>query len=41
VEGEEFVGTGDAFVRPTYEQVREWEERYLPPDQHRSYTPDG
>lgn len=35
--GEEYVGAGDAFVRPTYAQIREWEERYLPPGQHRTY----
>jgi hypothetical protein len=38
VEGEEYVGAGDAFVRPTYEEIRAWEERYLPEDRHRIYT---
>jgi 2-methylisocitrate lyase-like PEP mutase family enzyme len=40
VEGEEYVGVGDAFIRPTYEQIRAWEEHYLPSDQHRAYA-DG
>jgi 2-methylisocitrate lyase-like PEP mutase family enzyme len=40
VEGEEFVGAGDAFVRPSYDQIRAWEERYLPSDQRRIYADD-
>lgn len=34
---EEYVGWGDRFVKPTYEQVREFEERYLPQSQQRNY----
>lgn len=34
---DEFVGWGDRFVRPTYEQVRRLEERFLPADQQRDY----
>jgi 2-methylisocitrate lyase-like PEP mutase family enzyme len=39
VEGtEEFVGMGDAFVKPTYEEIRSFEERFLPADRQRDYT---
>ncbi|WP_282597495.1 isocitrate lyase/PEP mutase family protein [Rhodococcus sp. DMU1] len=34
---EEFVGWGDAFVKPTYQEVRGLEERFLPADQQRDY----
>ncbi|MFC9835545.1 oxaloacetate decarboxylase [Rhodococcus sp. NPDC127530] len=34
---EEFVGYGDAFVDPTYKEVREFEERFLPPERQRDY----
>lgn len=34
---EEFIGKGDAFVQPTYEQVRQLEQRFLPADQQRDY----
>lgn len=34
---EEFVGWGDRFVRPSYEEVRRLEERFLPADQQRDY----
>jgi 2-methylisocitrate lyase-like PEP mutase family enzyme len=37
VDGEEYVGAGDAFVRPTYEQIRSWEERYLPAEKQPVY----
>lgn len=33
----EFVGYGDRFVKPTYEQVRQLEERFLPASQQRDY----
>jgi 2-methylisocitrate lyase-like PEP mutase family enzyme len=33
-----FVGHGDRFVRPGYAQLRELEERYLPPELQRDYT---
>jgi methylisocitrate lyase len=37
-EGEEsFLGLGDIFVKPTYKEVRELEERFLPPEKHRDY----
>ena len=35
---EEFVGYGDAFVDPTYQEVREFEERFLPPERQRDYN---
>jgi 2-methylisocitrate lyase-like PEP mutase family enzyme len=35
---EEFVGYGDRFVKPSYQQVRELEERHLPADQQRDYA---
>jgi 2-methylisocitrate lyase-like PEP mutase family enzyme len=39
VEGtEEFVGMGDAFVAPTYEEVRVLEERFLPAERQRDYS---
>ncbi|WP_285314257.1 isocitrate lyase/PEP mutase family protein [Pseudarthrobacter sp. fls2-241-R2A-168] len=34
---EEFVGFGDRFVKPTYQQVRELEERFLPASLQRDY----
>lgn len=34
---EEFVGYGDRFVKPSYQQVRELEERYLPQSLQRDY----
>lgn len=38
IEGtEDFTGYGDGFVKPTYEQVREMEEKFLPKDQQRDY----
>ncbi|MFI5627001.1 oxaloacetate decarboxylase [Nocardioides sp. NPDC051685] len=38
IEGsEEFVGWGDAFVKPSYADVRGLEERFLPADQQRDY----
>jgi 2-methylisocitrate lyase-like PEP mutase family enzyme len=38
VEGEEYVGAGDAFVSPTYAQIRQWEDTYLPPARRRTYA---
>ncbi|NGP09467.1 isocitrate lyase/PEP mutase family protein [Rhodococcus sp. 14C212] len=35
---EEFVGWGDAFVKPSYQDVRGLEERFLPSDQQRDYN---
>jgi methylisocitrate lyase len=38
IEGtEEFVGWGDAFVQPSYQDVRALEERFLPAEQQRDY----
>src|SRR5690606_33055589 len=34
---EDFVGWGDAFISPNYEDVRRWEEKYLPADKQRDY----
>jgi methylisocitrate lyase len=36
------IGWGDGFGRPSYDDVRRIEEKYLPADQHRTYvtTPD-
>jgi 2-methylisocitrate lyase-like PEP mutase family enzyme len=34
---EAFVGHGDRFIKPSYQQVRELEERYLPASQQRDY----
>jgi methylisocitrate lyase len=36
-DSEQFIGKGDAFVKPTYQQVRELEERFLPMNQQRDY----
>lgn len=35
---EKFVGWGDCFVKPTYEEVRLLEEKYLPSSQLRDYS---
>ncbi|MEW1809954.1 isocitrate lyase/PEP mutase family protein [Pseudarthrobacter phenanthrenivorans] len=35
---EAYVGFGDRFVKPSYEQVRELEERFLPASQQRDYV---
>jgi 2-methylisocitrate lyase-like PEP mutase family enzyme len=36
---EQFQGWGGShFARPSYEQVRRWEEKYLPPEQQRDYA---
>ncbi|WP_340268823.1 isocitrate lyase/PEP mutase family protein [Sphingobium mellinum] len=32
-----FTGYGDGFIKPTYEQVRKMEEKFLPQEQHRDY----
>lgn len=37
ITGEEYTGAGDAFVKPTYDQVRGWEESYRPAAQQRCY----
>jgi methylisocitrate lyase len=34
----QFVGIGDVFVSPNYEQVREMEAKYLPADEQRDYS---
>jgi 2-methylisocitrate lyase-like PEP mutase family enzyme len=34
---EEFVGYGDVFIKPSYEDVRKIEEKYLPADMQRDY----
>jgi methylisocitrate lyase len=35
---EQFAGLGEAFVKPSYEDVRALEERFLPADQQRDYV---
>lgn len=35
---EEYVGWGDRFVKPSYQQVRELEEMYLPANKQRDYN---
>lgn len=38
IEGaEEFTGYGDVFIKPTYEQIRGMEEKFLPISQRRDY----
>lgn len=34
---ERFVGYGDTFISPDYDDVRRWEAKYLPADQQRDY----
>lgn len=34
---ENYVGWGDVFIRPDYQQVRAAEEKYLPPEKQRDY----
>ena len=34
----DYVGWGDAFIKPDYEQVRRIEEKYLPPELQRDYV---
>ena len=41
IEGEAYTGVGDTFVRPTYGQVRDWEQRYLPEERQRTYRGDA
>src|SRR5262249_766811 len=36
-DSEAFVGMGDVFIRPTYEDVRKLEEKYSPPEMQRDY----
>ncbi|MFI7452779.1 hypothetical protein ACIBQX_35185 [Nonomuraea sp. NPDC049714] len=36
-EREDYVGYGDVFVRPGYDNVRRWEEKYYPPEKRRDY----
>ncbi|MGW5213415.1 MULTISPECIES: isocitrate lyase/PEP mutase family protein [unclassified Streptomyces] len=33
----DYVGFGDAFIKPSYEDVRRWEEMYYPPEKQRDY----
>jgi methylisocitrate lyase len=41
IEGEAYTGVGDVFVRPTYDQIRDWEQRYLPEARQRTYRGDA
>jgi 2-methylisocitrate lyase-like PEP mutase family enzyme len=38
---DEFVGHGDIFVKPSYEEVRRMEEKYLPAELQRDYDHTG
>lgn len=35
---ENYVGFGDGFVKPSYADVRSWEEAYYPPEKQRDYV---
>ncbi|BAU94425.1 candidate carboxyvinyl-carboxyphosphonate phosphorylmutase [Corynebacterium suranareeae] len=35
---EDYVGFGDVFVKPSYEDVRKWEEAYYPAEKQRDYV---